>query len=75
MKCVGAQWLVKLVDHLSQSPDIIVNGFIRSGISPSLSAGRPVMDSEGNSKIDEESEESVESKEEEFDEQSSNDDF
>ena len=75
MKCVGAQWLVKLVDQLSQSPDIIVNEFIRSGISPSLSAGRPVMDSEGNSTIDEESEESVESEEEEFDEQSSNDDF
>ncbi len=78
MKCVEAQWLVNLVDHLSQSPDIIVNGFITSGISPSLSAGRPVMDSEGNSTIDKESEESVDSEESvesEEEEQSSNDDF
>ena len=39
MKCLGAQWLVKLVDHLAESPDIIVNGFIASGISALIDAG------------------------------------
>ena len=27
MKCLGAQWLEKLNQHLCESPDIIVNGF------------------------------------------------
>lgn len=43
MKCVGAQWLVRLFDHLSGSPDIINNGFIASGIPHSIDAGVPYL--------------------------------
>ena len=45
MKCLGAQWLMKVVECLSDSPQIIVNGFIASGITPSFDAGKPIMDS------------------------------
>ncbi len=41
MKCVGAQWLVRLFEHLSGSPNIINNGFIASGIPHSIDAGVP----------------------------------
>ena len=44
MKCLGAQWLVKMTEYLSNSPDIIVNGFIGSGISASIDAGKPVIE-------------------------------
>ena len=43
MKCLGAQWLVNVVDNLASSPDIIVNGFVASGITQSIEAGEPVM--------------------------------
>ena len=43
MKCLGAQWLVNVVDNLASSPDIIVNGFVASGITRSIEAGEPVM--------------------------------
>ncbi len=34
---LGASWLVEMADYISSNPDIIVNGFIRSGISTFLS--------------------------------------
>lgn len=34
---VGARWLVKMADYISSNPDIIVNAFIKSGISTFLS--------------------------------------
>ena len=43
MKYVGAQWLVRLFEHLSGSPDIINNGFIASGIPHSIDAGVPYL--------------------------------
>ncbi len=46
MKCLGAQWLVELMDHLAES------GFLASGISPSIDAGKPVMVSEVNNDSD-----------------------
>ena len=45
MKCLETQWLGKVVEYLSDSPQIIVNGFIASGITPSIDAGKPIMDS------------------------------
>ena len=44
IKCVGAQWLVRLVEHLSSNPDIIVNGFLAAGIPQSIDKGKPVLD-------------------------------
>ena len=50
MKCLGAQWLVNLVDHLSGSPEIVVNGFMASGITPSIDAREPIIiDDKGKS--------------------------
>ena len=43
MKCLGAQWVVKVVEYLSDSPQIIVNGFIATGITSSIDAGKPIM--------------------------------
>ena len=54
MKCLGAQWLVNLVDHLSGCPEIIVNGFMASGITPSIDAREPVVDDKGEAETDEE---------------------
>ena len=36
LKDVSAQWLVDLVDYLSNNPQIIVNGFIEAGIPGAL---------------------------------------
>ena len=36
MKCLGAQWLAKVVAYLSDSRQIIANGFIASGKTPSI---------------------------------------
>lgn len=39
MKSIGAQWLVNMTDHFSNSPDIIVNGFMASGFTQSINNG------------------------------------
>ena len=36
MKPLGAKWLISLYDYLCRNPSIIVNGFIKSGISSVL---------------------------------------
>lgn len=41
MKCISAQWIVRMNDHLCSSPDIIVNGF--KDIARSIDAGEPVL--------------------------------
>ena len=33
MKEIGAKWLVEMADHISNNPQFIVNGFLRSGIT------------------------------------------
>jgi hypothetical protein len=42
MKCVSAQWIVRMYDHFCTSPDIIVNGF--KAIARSIDAGEPVVE-------------------------------
>ena len=63
MKSVGAQWLVRLDEYISESPDIIVNGFIASGIPQSIDAGMPIVnedfsDSDESTSTSEDSEDS-----------------
>ena len=63
MKSVGAQWLVRLDEYISESPDIIVNGFIASGIPQSIDAGMPIVnedssDSDDSTSTSEDSEDS-----------------
>ena len=36
LKEVGAKWLVDMAAYISSNPQIVVNGFIRSGISGAL---------------------------------------
>lgn len=36
MKHAGAQWLVKLYEHISNSPHLVVNGFLAAGISQAI---------------------------------------
>lgn len=36
MKELGAKWLVEMADYIAENPQFIVNGFIRSGITPAL---------------------------------------
>ena len=33
LKEIGAQWLVEMAEYISENPQFIVNGFIRSGIT------------------------------------------
>jgi hypothetical protein len=42
MKCVGAQRLIRLYEHISQSPTIIINGFHEADIPQSIETGKPV---------------------------------
>ncbi len=37
MKHLGAKWLVRMFDHISDNPHLIVNGFIATGITDSIS--------------------------------------
>ena len=36
MKCLGAQWMVALYEHLTDNPHVIVNGFRHAGIFTAL---------------------------------------
>ena len=36
LKEVGAKWLVKMAEYIAENPQLIVNGFIRSGITGAL---------------------------------------
>ena len=36
LKELGAKWLVDMFKHIADNPQIIVNGFIKSGISAAL---------------------------------------
>ena len=57
MKSVGAQWLVRLDEYISESPDIIVNGFIASGIPQSIDFS-DCDESTSTSEVSEDSEDS-----------------
>ena len=36
MKHVGAKWLVKMFERISNNPHLVVNGFIASGITDNI---------------------------------------
>ena len=43
MKSIGGQWLIRLFEHLAMSPDIISNGFLKSGIPQSIDSRVPYL--------------------------------
>ena len=38
MKAVGARWLVQMYEYIRDNPQLIVNGFIKAGISQAIDA-------------------------------------
>lgn len=71
MKELGAKWLVKMAEYLSNNPQFIVNGFIKSGISGALDGLEESIESdeptdEGLSEEDSDTELSEESESEDF---------
>ena len=46
----GAKWLVMMVQYIENNPQLIVNGFIKAGISRSLDDG--ISDSSSESDLD-----------------------
>ena len=42
MKCVGATWLIRMYEHLTNNPHHMVNGFRAAGIPQSIDAGKPI---------------------------------
>ena len=60
MKCIGAQWLVRLYEHFLDSPDIIINGFLSSGIPQSIDNGEPYLDESDESSDEHSSEDDSE---------------
>ena len=60
MKEVGAPWLVELYEYMSENPDIIVNGFVKSGMSKAMDGviidsddDLELQESESDSDVDE----------------------
>ena len=49
----GAKWLVDMSSYISNNPQLIVNGFIRSGIAGALN-GQETDETEGNQELDSE---------------------
>ena len=59
LKEVGAKWLVEMAEYLSDNPQFVVNGFIRSGITGALD--RAMEEEEEDDEPDLTDEESVNS--------------
>ena len=60
MKCIGTQWLVRLYEHCLDSPDIIINGVLSSGIPQSIDNGEPYLDESDKSSDEHSSEDDSE---------------
>ena len=67
MRELGAKWMVQMAEYLSDNPQFIVNGFIRSGISKALDGydDRDSEESDQDSECEELSDEDSESSGEE----------
>ena len=79
MKELGANWIEQMVEYISDNPEFIVRGFVRSGISLALDGVDDEEDSEGDTSDDFE-EENIENDEiatigEETDDERSGEDY
>lgn len=63
MKCVGAQWLVRLYENFLESPEIIINGFLSSGIPQSIDSNKPYVKEADKSTSDKKEDKSANAKE------------
>lgn len=52
LKEKGAQWLVESVDYLSENPEIVANGFIKSGITSAIDGIQIDDCSDSNEEVD-----------------------
>lgn len=64
LKELGAQWLVQMAEYISDNPQMIVNGFVRAGISAALD-GVSETDNSNTTTLDSDSESDYYSSEEE----------
>ena len=55
LKELGAQWMVEMADYFTENPQIIVNGFVRAGITAALDGKDPEDDKERDYDYDTES--------------------
>ena len=74
MKQVTAEWLVEMSKHFEDHPEIVVNGFIRSGIAGVLDESetdgeRSEADNESGSEIETDADSEIEYKGFEYGEQ------
>ena len=53
LKEVGAEWLVEMADYISDNPQFIVNGFVRSGIAGAADGEDDKTDNESSGSDDE----------------------
>ena len=53
MKCIGAQWLVRLHEYFEKNSNLIVSGFVASGISQPIDKGMPYLAESTNSSEEE----------------------
>jgi len=63
MKELGANWIEQMVEYISDNPEFIVRGFVRSGISLALDGVDDEEDSEGDTSDDDFEEENEENDE------------
>ena len=76
MKEAGAKWLVEMAEYISDNPLIIVNGFIRSGITSAADGlNTDECDKEQSSSTEEDSSNEYSSEEYEDDFSDYEDDF
>ena len=66
MKCIGAQWLVRLYEYFEENPKLIVSGFVASGIPQSIDKGTPYLAESDSSSEEEDSTDEEYSTEEEY---------
>ena len=64
MKEVSARWIVDAVERISDNPQLIVSGFLRSGISGAFDGNLDVVEEEENDSGNESSQEDPSSDEE-----------
>ena len=64
MKEVSARWLVDMAEHISDNPQLIVSGFLRSGITGAFDGNLDGVQEKENDSGNESSQEDLSSDEE-----------
>ena len=52
LKELGAKWLVEMAEYFADNPKIIVNGFVRAGITAALDGHADVQEEQNDENTD-----------------------